>query len=66
MGHYEEVTSVVQSDLQAQLNSEVIERAWVLLQEQLELFDLISKYIISEKEDYVIVVVLVKYEIKIL
>lgn len=66
MGHYEEVTSVVQSDLQAQLNSEGIERAWVLLQEQLELFDLISKYIISEKEDYVIVVVLVKYEIKIL
>ncbi len=66
MGHYEEVTSVVQSDLQAQLNSEGIERAWVLLQEQLELFDLISKYIISEKEEYVIVVVLVKYEIKIL
>ena len=66
MGHCEEVTSVVQSDLQAQLNSEGIERAWVLLQEQLELFDLISKYIISEKEDYVIVVVLVKYEIKIL
>ena len=60
-GEYQAITDSVSLDLQNDLSADVIKQAWIPLYEKLGTFDAISNYIISGKEEYV-VVVLAKYE----
>lgn len=61
-GNYQEIVDLVQPDLQEQLSAEVIEQAWTSLEGKLGTFDSISTYIVSQKGEYAVVVVLAKYE----
>lgn len=61
-GEYQAITDSVSLDLQNDLSADVIEQAWTPLYEKLGAFDDISNYIISEKGEYAVVVLIVKYE----
>ncbi len=60
--NYQEIVDLVQPDLQEEMSAEVIEQAWTSLEAKLGTFDSISTYMVSQKGEDAVVVVLAKYE----